>query len=203
MSQINIFFEIILEELTKTDDVFLNHLISLVKDKKYTELEAFLAKERKDINLTYGAEINILCYAVMKKDIQAIELLIDAGANVNFHNETTQEIEKMYPILSHASFGHPNVLNYLFQKGLNANNATGEQSLYFALKNNRVENSTLLLKNKASYENIDWSEINPNIKALVQPIIDDFDMQKAIKKEKEDFEHIFFEKNLSSKHNKL
>lgn len=203
MAQFNIVLEILMDTMTQTQDSFFKKLVSLIKEKKYTELENYLALEKKDLNLKYGAQTVILGYAVMKSDLKASEILINAGADVNYYdNDKENEIQK-YIVLSQIRLSDMGMLNFLFEKGLKANNLTGEECLYSALKNQQLEHAKILIQNHAPYDNINWQEISSNTKSLIQPLIDEIEMKKRINQEKEKMEQILINNKTESKNSQI
>ena len=189
MNDLEQLYNSLMKDLTKTSNPFLSHVFLLIKENKAEELEQYLIHEQKDINLKHDANVNPLTYAVMERDLDIVRVLIDFGADVNFHDiEKSKDDQDAYPILSHAALRSDNLLSYLLNHGLEVKNEAGTEALHVALRNHLIPNARLFLEHGTPYENLDWSTIHPNIKAQVQDIINDREMKKAIKEEKNSLE---------------
>lgn len=171
----------IFEILTRSKNPFYAQIIKAINEKNYEKLKLDIKKENQDLDSPRDALINFLAYAIRKHDFNAVKILVDAGANVNYQNDNE------YPIIDAIHLSSQEMLCFLFENGLNLNNKSGEAALMGTLCDDYLENAKLFFLHGAPYEEIDWDceEIQPHIKEYFLSFIEKHNLENSLNEPQE------------------
>lgn len=185
------------KKLTKSENLDYSEVILLIKDNRIDELKNFIKEKNFNLNDYYGAKILPLEYALYIKNSFAIDVLINLGANVNFHNKENKN--RAYPILSVASIGQNETLLNLIEKGMKVNNKTGIDCLNNALANWQIPIAKTLITYGVNYKKIKYTNVHQNVINEIEKFI----LEIEIKKEKEKLDKKINKSTSSPVHIKL
>ncbi|MBX5461848.1 MAG: ankyrin repeat domain-containing protein [Steroidobacteraceae bacterium] len=123
-------------------------LVLAVRQKDFAAARALLSAEpRPDVNQTTSDGTTALHWAVYHNDVDLVERLIKAGANVNARNDYGAT-----PMSEAAVVGNVKVLRALLEHGADVEspNADGQTALMTLARTSNVEAAKLLIKRGAS-----------------------------------------------------
>jgi hypothetical protein len=108
----NVLLSKMIGQMAKGDCEFNNKVVELINEKEYTKLQHLLSQSNEDLNDKKSAQIHLLSYAIKKRDVEAIKVLMSNGANVNYLDQNALD-EKKYPIILETILCDSNVLKHL------------------------------------------------------------------------------------------